>query len=111
MKVLFSIITAYLVALFIMPCGDLYKKDMSHAHEYPIQTSYQYDHVHAEAVDSCSPFCVCGCCGMVSSVDFQWGIYTVKVKSFVLSKSKVYFRPIFIPSYFGEIWQPPQINA
>jgi hypothetical protein len=110
MKVFYTILALYMMALFITPCADLYKKDLSQDRNNSTQIVHQNNYNHQEATDFCTPFCLCDCCGTMSSVDIQWNVFTIdKIDSF--TSSKVYYKPVFIPRYFGKIWQPPQINA
>ena len=90
-----------------MPCTDAATCDQDlHA-----KTSTQKHHDHKDDQDdSCSPFCVCACCGSVIG--------------FVLSSNKVVFanpekintpafisnyNSIFNSAYFYNFWQPPKI--
>lgn len=101
-----------MMVLFIMPCADMYEKDNFLNHNHSEELTLQGSHDHQETTDMCSPFCLCGCCGVVSGVVLQWNIFDIgKAKTFDLSKPKMYYKTIFIPRYFGEIWQPPKINA
>ena len=110
MKVFSSIMALYMMVLFIIPCADMYEKDINHNHS--IEISYQHIRNHTETQDSCTPFCVCGCCGMVSGVVLQWNAFDFnEILSFDISKPKIYYKSVFISLYFGEIWQPPKINA
>lgn len=101
-----------MMVLFIMPCADMNEKDVIHNHEHSTEISHQDAHNRTETQDLCTPFCVCGCCGIVAGVVLQWNIFEIgKAKTFDLSKPTVYYKTVFIPHYFGEIWQPPKINA
>lgn len=111
MKGFSSILALYMLALFMMPCADTYGKDLSlqpsRSTEIP-----QDNHDHTETQDLCTPFCLCGCCGLVSGVVLQWGVADMgRIRSFDLSKPKMYHKPAAIPCYFGDIWQPPKINV
>ena len=110
MKVFSYIMALYMMVLFIMPCVDMYQKDV---HDHLTEIAHQDNtHDHSETQDLCTPFCLCGCCGIVSGVVLQWSVFDIgKAKTFGLSKAKVYYKTVFIPRYFGEIWQPPKINA
>ncbi|WP_262245836.1 DUF6660 family protein [Parapedobacter soli] len=111
MKVFSSILALFMMALFLMPCADIYEKNVFNNQEHSTEITHQDTHDHTES-DLCTPFCLCGCCGIVSGVVLQWNIFNIgKIKSFDLSKPKVYYKSIFISRYLGEIWQPPKINA
>lgn len=88
----------------------MYEKNVFNNQEYSTEITHQDTHDHTES-DLCTPFCLCGCCGMVSGVVLQWNVYSLVKKTFELSKPEIYYKSIFIPHYFGKIWQPPKINA
>ncbi|WP_068599335.1 DUF6660 family protein [Vaginella massiliensis] len=112
MKVFYSILAIYMMTVFLMPCTDMYEKDNFQNHNHSEELTHQGSHDHQEKPDICSPFCLCGCCGMVSGIVLQWNVYNlVKAKTFELSKPEIYYKSIFIPCYFGKIWQPPKVNA
>lgn len=89
----------------------MYKKDLVNNEKHSTEITHQDNHEHTDS-DLCTPFCLCGCCGMVSSIVLQWNVYNlVKAKTFELSKPEIYYKSIFIPCYFGKIWKPPKVNA
>ncbi|WP_149912585.1 DUF6660 family protein [Sphingobacterium cavernae] len=109
MKVFFSILAIYMMAVFLMPCADTFEKETFQHNDYSEQS--QHSHDNSETKDFCSPFCLCNCCGTVSGVVFYWKISFSEIKTFELSKPNPQYISQFIPRYFGKIWQPPQINA
>lgn len=112
MKVFFSILAIYMMAVFLMPCTDMYEKESFQNHNHSEELAHKASHDHQEKPDMCSPFCLCACCGAVSGIVLQWNTYSFgKIKTFELSKPEAYYKSIFTPSYLGEIWQPPKINA
>lgn len=112
MKVFYSILAIYMMTVFLMPCTDMYEKDNFQNHNHSEELTHQGSHDHQETTDMCSPFCLCGCCGIVSGIVLQCNVYSlVKAKTFDLSKPKVYYKCTFISHYLGKIWQPPKINA
>lgn len=90
-----------------MPCTDANTCDT----DFHSETTQTEHHNHNEDHnDSCSPFCVCACCG--------------SVVGFVLTSNKVAFNAtekinnpalisnydsIFNSAYFYSFWQPPKI--
>jgi len=112
MKVFSYILALYMVVLFIMPCADMYERESFQNHNHSEELVHQDSHDHSEAKDICSPFCLCGCCGMVSGIVLQWNVYNlVKAKTFDLPKPTVYYTSILISRDLERIWQPPKINA
>ena len=112
MKVFFSILAIYMMAVFLMPCTDMYEKESFQNHNHSEELAHKASHDHQEKPDMCSPFCLCGCCGMVSGIVLQESLSDLgKLIDLDLSTFVTYYKPVFIPRYFGEIWQPPKINA
>ncbi len=65
MKVFFSILAIYMMAVFLMPCTDMYEKESFQNHNHSEELTHKGSHDHQETTDMCSPFCLCGCCGIV----------------------------------------------
>lgn len=101
-----------MMVLFIVPCADAYENNLVAESSQFNKTNNLNDHDHAERQDLCTPFCLCGCCGIVSGIVLQLNTFNIeKIKTFDFSKTKVYYKTILIPRYFGEIWQPPKVNV
>ncbi|PPL04806.1 hypothetical protein SAMN05444682_101600 [Parapedobacter indicus] len=118
MKFFSSILAMYMMVLFVTPCDDNFEEDVFHGHEHTTEASHNHhdhshdDHDHSDTTDMCTPFCVCGCCGAISGIVLQESLSDIgEVIDFDLSTFITYYKPVFIPRYFGEIWQPPKINA
>lgn len=87
-----------------MPCADSYAKETLAAQ--------QGSHDHPAAADLCGPFCLCNCCGTGSGAVFQWeAINSGEIRATDLAKPISPYISLFTPRYFGEIWQPPKVNA
>jgi hypothetical protein len=89
--------------LSCLPCAD---KDETFSSLKVSEYSSSKEH-HDN--DTCSPFCVCNCCG-TQSVTYN-AIYIfdfIVVKKMVVNKIPEY-QSIFASNFFGSIWQPPQI--
>lgn len=100
-----------MMVLFIMPCADVYAAETFHTNKNTTEQNHD-NHQHNTTTDLCTPFCICGCCGIVYNVVFQFNTFNIQtVKIANLPKNKVYYKTVFTPYYFGEIWQPPKINA
>lgn len=112
MKLFSSIMALYMMVLFMMPCADMFEKEMFTYYNHSSEITQEHNHNHSEIMDLCTPFCVCGCCGAVSGVVIQWHLFSFdKIKSFDFSTTDIHYKSVFIPRYIGEIWQPPKINA
>jgi len=112
MKVIYSILAVYMMVVFLMPCTDTNEELSFHNQNNAQEVTHTDSHDHQDSADMCSPFCFCGCCGMVSGIVLQWHPYAlVTAHTFELFRAEEYYKPIFVPRYVGKIWQPPKINA
>lgn len=106
-----------MMVLFMTPCSDTFEKQAVRFQEYSTEITHQHnheshDHDHKETRDLCTPFCICACCGAISGIVLQESLSDIgEVIDFDVSTFITYYKPVFIPRYFGEIWQPPKINA
>ncbi|WP_157447121.1 DUF6660 family protein [Cytophaga aurantiaca] len=107
MRIFIAIFSIYIIVLSMMPCTDAVtcEKDI---HTKEQTATHQHNHREDEA-DSCSPFCVCACCG-VSGVIFSspklFFIRTKKATTPVLAST---YNSEFISTYYYTFWQPPKI--
>lgn len=65
-----------------------------------------------DSTDACSIFCYCNCCsGNVTAPGYQLPeIVGIPISIYFDRRMPLLNSPI-ISSYFGNIWQPPKINA
>jgi len=101
------------MSLTLMPCGDL---DQYGVHEHNeisqeinhSQAPTHHDQDQRDEADTCSPFCICACCGVIYNFEFN---------SILLPEAAVQMDKKF-PSYasnlysneFLFIWKPPKIS-
>ncbi len=107
MKYIAFILVSYFMGMIMFPCSDDYAVCKSTKSEIGIV----YDHNHmADANDNCSPFCNCTCCH--TTVDNKF-LAKKKEDPKPLFKEKkfIFAHQNFVPSYYGNIWQPPKINS
>lgn len=101
-QILTSFLSVYLLVLMVLPCNDVH----AHAESATLQQFSQLQNEqHHE--DFCTPFCICACCTtpiiMQSALVFEVPNFeNVYVKTPSFYKSTV-------SSFFGSIWQPPQL--
>ena len=101
------------MSLTLMPCGDLAKYGAHNHEEIGINidfdhASHQPDNDHRDEADTCSPFCICACCGVVYNFEFN----AVLLPELAVQMDKKF------PSYasnlnsndFIYIWKPPKIS-
>lgn len=112
MKWFFSILSIYMLAVFLTPCTDMVDHNTLQSANHIGDSAEQDNHDHSETPDNCSPFCVCNCCGSASVTVFHWNAISFsETKIIELSKHSSPYQSKFIPRYFGKIWQPPKVNA
>lgn len=90
----------------MMPCTDAVtcEKD-THSEQ---ASSHQHDHREDET-DSCSPFCVCSCCGVSGVIFSSPKLFFEKIKKVNTPVLVSTYNSEFSSSYFYSFWQPPKI--
>ena len=100
-----TIFSMYIMALTIMPCTD----SVTCKNDSPASTSSnQHDHREDEA-DSCSPFCVCACCGVAGLLFPSPKLFFIKSKKANTPTQASTYNSEFISTYYYTFWQPPKI--
>lgn len=100
-----------MMAVLILPCADAFETNDFQQHKHSEHLTEKETQDQNKETDFCSPFCLCHCCGVVSGVVLQKHVFSLeKVKIFDLTKPEIFYNPIFISRYLGEIWQPPKKN-
>ncbi len=102
-KILAFILSIYILALNFTPCGD--SKSLDSLDNTELSQTFDVDHDH-NALDSCSPFCICQCCQInIDIVDFY--SYTL------ISEDNFKGNPSYKNSVTQEVshslYQPPQV--
>lgn len=108
MKSLSIILVVVLTALFVLPCTDGNNNCLTSSDS----RSSQMDHSHdQDSRDTCSPFCLCSCCGIsMNSFQFTTGEFYTLIPVPIAKKTVI--RDVFFTSnYLGSIWQPPKSNV
>ncbi|RYF24489.1 MAG: hypothetical protein EOO42_05670 [Flavobacteriales bacterium] len=97
----------YLVGMMMLPCSDAFNECK------PGQSKVELagDHSHkADANDNCSPFCNCSCCHTV--IDAKFLVQKEIITKATYKEAKILFADQrFVSNYYGNIWQPPKLNA
>jgi len=105
MKYLAFIFAFYLMGMLLLPCNDAFNECT------PAVKTKASDHSHkADTNDTCSPFCNCSCCHTIVDLKF-FGIRVEDEKPVFEEKEFLLTDQGFVSSYYGNIWQPPKINA
>jgi hypothetical protein len=100
-------LSIYLIVLSCLPCTDLEAKSAVHSSQEILLIAD--NHSHEKNSDSCSPFCVCNCCGgqgFTYIIDYNWNFNSVNA---IIDKKTPEYKSILTSNFYGSIWQPPQI--
>ena len=109
MKYLSFLLSIYLLVISILPCSDAHSMDT--AAPMRIEQSCADNH-EAHHTDACSPFCVCNCCSTNVSLTINNDVELKTLKPIYFEQIQYVLQTInFHSTYFGNIWQPPKINA
>ncbi|HEY6142870.1 MAG TPA: DUF6660 family protein [Flavobacterium sp.] len=106
MKIINCIFSIYLIVLSCLPCADLEVSSLSHSSQEISSSTDKHSH---NINDTCSPFCVCSCCGNQVFVDYT--NYSFSSFKKIIDTKVPEYQSIFSSVYFGSIWQPPQLNS
>ena len=96
------------MGLAAMPCSDAFNSCEGNA-----SNKTEQSHSHGNDVDDhCSPFCVCSCCS-VSVVNIKHNNFFVETEKTMTNTTRKFpiYNSNFVSHYYGNIWQPPKINA
>ena len=93
------------MALTIMPCTDAVTCEKN-TH---IATSYNHHDHREDQTDSCSPFCVCACCGVAGVLFSSTKLFLTKTKKVNTHTLDSTYNSEFISTYYYTFWQPPKI--
>jgi hypothetical protein len=102
-KLLTFLFAVYMLCLSCFPCND---KDENFS---GIAFTTHEKKNHAEKA-SCTPLCICACCGQTSIVSQPVQKLTIEQTSIFQLKRSAY-NNMFLPSqYLESIWQPPRVS-
>lgn len=104
MRMIYAILSFYMLALTIMPCTDI--KDAKHETCYTADADKDVQD-HETHSENCSPFCGCSCCGSDSLVMFSLSQINI-----ITQTCRQTFRdlPCAVSKISLPIWQPPKIT-
>ncbi|MBK9107330.1 MAG: hypothetical protein IPM92_02840 [Saprospiraceae bacterium] len=95
----------YILVLSLVPCGDVH--DCNEVQITYISANADTDH-HKHETDTCTPFCICSCCG--TSVINMHDPATFSDIVLVHSKDLPVYMQTFLSIAYFHIWQPPKIS-
>ncbi len=101
------ILSLIILIISCMPCAD--KEANNSAHMAAQFAAADMDHSHEKQNDSCSPFCICSCCGVqvlsyASAITYDFPVPAKTIKCPLPS-----YISVVASNFYGSIWQPPQI--
>jgi len=105
LKITNTILSIIFLLLSCLPCADK-EQDVSFEKVTVSNNSKQH---HDN--DSCSPLCVCNCCGCQGFAFNAVHTYIPFPDKLVIDKKIPEYKSVLTSNFFGSIWQPPQINV
>lgn len=107
-KLTASILSLLLLLLSCLPCADGINNSVANK-----QANFADNHTNHDTdkhTDSCSPFCICNCCG-VQVLNFTPTLlfYPAETVTAFIAKPQIVYKSHLASMFSGSIWQPPQI--
>lgn len=110
MKYKAFILVFYLLGMMMLPCSDAYNEcNLAQTRQSKVEVSNEHSH-GTDANDNCSPFCNCSCCQTTIDTKFL-AKKDEEPKALFKEKKFLFTNQRFVSNYYGNIWQPPKINA
>jgi len=97
-----ALLSVYLLVLMVMPCSDAHTQMGGNTTTHFSKADSHHDHT-----DLCTPFCVCS--GCIAAIVLQPALEFSLLNFDVSAKEPVNFYESVASSFYGSIWQPPQI--
>lgn len=107
MKALHIILSFYLILLSCIPCADT-KEDSVFNISIELAENHE-NHSHDTSKDSCSPICICNCCGHTILTYQTEMVYNFMVPTVQIRTIDLNYETKIISLFSGSIWQPPKI--
>ena len=102
-KILAFILSIYILALNFTPCED--SKSLESTDNTELSQAFEVGHDH-NALDLCSPFCICQCCQInIDIVDF----YSYTLVSEDNFKGNPSYKNSVAQEVSRSLYQPPQV--
>lgn len=99
MKLFSAIMAIYIMGLLLVPCAD------AHAENDSTNTNTELIDINKLHVDTCSPFCLCDCCQIVSQPEY----HSFVTPSIITIEKLAAFYRAFGASVPITLWRPPKI--
>lgn len=109
MRLSIYILSLYLLALAVIPCSDVaYTSTVMQ--DLVVTSTSGHNDPNNDINDICSPFCQCTCCSITATSKFT-SLKLQLAKPAMPSSTYPVWKASFVSNYYGNIWQPPKINA
>lgn len=108
MKYFTLILSFYIFALVIFPCGD--KSDCGQQDSRQNTLAEKHHSDHSEHSDHCSPFCICACCSHFITAPNLFVSHTNATIQYPNSRNLSIYKIPAIKEAFTKIWQPPKLS-
>ena len=108
-KVLTCFFIIYTVVLVAQPCEDFQASSLETQSQKVVSSVSGPNHTDESGPETCSPFCICGCCGVTV---LQHGFATLAMIDRVVV-TEIALTPTYKApanrTYVDSIWQPPKV--
>ena len=101
-QIITALLSAYLLVLMVMPCSDAHAKMGDDVTVHFSKSESHHDHT-----DLCTPFCVCS--GCIAAIVLQPTLEFNPLNLDLPVKEPINFYESVASSFYGSIWQPPQL--
>ena len=101
MKLISTILIAVILISAAYPCVDA--ENISFVDQ--VSLNIPSEDMHNESEDNCSQFCICACCSISYSIEFQKFINN----TIPSTNSSIHFQDNYLFNPFLSIWQPPKV--
>lgn len=98
------IFTFYMLALACLPCADV-EDGMDNSQIIITKTHRNTKNTQPE---TCSPFCICNCCGQRLSNPQSFAI--IDFTTTYINKKQSAFQSFSLQNVMNNIWQPPRLS-
>lgn len=104
--VIICMLALYVLLLSCIPCQD--EASVAWDDDARITAVHPAQGTHSEAVDLCSPFCICACCASVTILSVASALPESRLAQLIAFPGFSYVQPAYGGDPRG-IWQPPKI--
>lgn len=107
MRTITLIFVVYILGMTVMPCGHGFDEFNS---EYISETHAEdqsHDHSHDHEEDGCTPFCICQCCGTLTTIPLLFTLNEILGQNLF---SRFHYPSLYSFEYDDGVWHPPSLS-